>query len=660
MKYLNFAICLMLFAPAVNAQTIILHGDKPTDVELNAANDLKADIQRAYPDEAVQVQDCSIPLDEQYERIFILGTKQSNRLIQKLAAENKSKLLNDELGSETFVLQTLPFSADESRKALYIIGADDRGTYYGVYEFSSRVLGIDALEYWTGKKPQAPEQFKIPELSFREKPPVFPKRGYFDNDNDMLANWKGRKLIVELDIWKEMINSLARMRYNYIDLHDTMGRAEFYEWDYYKNMVEYHTDLELLEQVIDYAHSKGMMVQIPMYLGWEFYHMDFDKISLSKHHDHWMDVYEYYLTKTPLAKGDLFLARPRHPVYDRAYKPADEKKAGIKPGPLMTEMFKGLKELIDRHCPGSTLVCDLWREGRPMWQSGEFAPDKEIQMLWADDYGGDFKQWPRDLKGYDFGIYIHAGIWKNHVIQDPLVHKISTAINEAVSKGMTNNIFVNGQDFKHFILNLEVCARTAWDSEGFDPDAFYTEWTSRYFGEKASPKVVKSLKLLNEAQKALHGYKEITNASVITLNSREKGKIKISRLGDEKITKKALGLAEASLQTAVDAASSVPEDAQLVYDDQIVFPATIYVDNIRLLRAVVRYGEFVKSGDKDKAAYDRYANDMRDALVKMRTTLDQGSKWKKWDGWTKCENFRVYTPPPDIEMMDKIIEKYSK
>ncbi len=57
---------------------------------------------------------------------------------------------------------------------------------------------------------------------------------------------------------------------------------------------------------------------------------------------------------------------------------------------------------------------------------------------------------------------------------------------------------------------------------------------------------------------------------------------------------------------------------------------------------------------------DYYANNMRSALVKMRETLDEGSKWKKWDGWTKCENFRVYTPPPSIEQIDKIIKHYSK
>ena len=52
------------------------------------------------------------------------------------------------------------------------------------------------------------------------------------------------------------------------------------------------------------------------------------------------------------------------------------------------------------------------------------------------------------------------------------------------------------------------------------------------------------------------------------------------------------------------------------------------------------------------------AQQMRAALVKRRTTLKQGSQWKKWDGWTRCENFRVYTPPPTLELVDQLIERY--
>jgi hypothetical protein len=657
-KYLILTTIFLLYTMALNAQTIILYGDKATEVELNAANDLKADIIHACPNETVTVQKCSIPRNESFEHTIILGTKQSNSLINKVYSTKQIFLLQKELEAETFVLQTLPLNENGPSKALYIIGANDRGTYYGVYEFSNKVLDIDPLEYWTGKKPNALENFEITEMSFREKPPVFPKRGYFDNDDDMLANWKGRKLFVELDTWKEMINSLARLRYNYIDPHDLLGRPEFWVWDYYKNITEYHTDLELVDLVIDYAHSKGMMVQIPMYLGWEFHHIDYDKICLTEHHDHWMEVYEYYLTKTPFGKGDLFLARPRHPIYDSSYKCAEEKEAGIKPGPLMNKMFQGLYDLIQKHRPGATLVCDLWREGRPMWKSGEFAPDKKIQMLWADYYGGDFREWPEDKKGYDFGIYIHAGIWLNHVMQDPLVFQISSAINEAVSRDMTNNIFVNGQDFKHFILNLEVCSRAAWDPAGFDPEKFYKEWTSRYFGEKASPLVINSLLLLNKAHTALAGFKDITAASVKTLENIKKGEF-VKATDVEKILR-AQGLAQTSLQTAIAATSLVPKESQLVYDDQIVFPATIYFQNILLLKAVTLYCEFLQSGIKAQTTHNYYANNMKNALVKIRNTLDNGSKWKKWDGWTRCENFRVYTPMPKIEQVDEIIEIFGK
>jgi hypothetical protein len=658
MKNLILTIFLSLTIIELNAQTLILYGDKSTDVELNAANDLKADILKVYPNESVNIQNAEKSVKGNYDKIIILGTRQSNRLITKLYTESQSRLLKTKLEPETFVHQTLPSSEGNSSKTLYIIGADDRGTYYGVYEFSNNILGIDALEYWTDKKPKAQKKFEIPEMAFREKAPKFPMRGYFDNDDDMLANWKDKKLFVEIDTWKEMINSLSRLRYNYIDPHDLLGRPEFWKWDYYTNMTEYHTDLDLVNQVIDYAHSKGMMVQIPMYLGWEFHHIDFDKICLTEHYDHWMEVYEYYLTKTPFAKGDIFLARPRHPIYDYAYYCEEEEKAGIKTGPLMNKMFQGLSDLIQKYRPGATFVCDLWREGRPMWKDGDFSPDKNIQMLWADYYGGDFREWPEDHKGYDFGIYIHAGIWLNHVIQDPLVHQISAAVKEAVSRDMTHNIFVNGQDFKHFILNLEVCSRLAWDPENFDPDEFYKEWTSRYFGKQASPLIINSLKLLNEAHTALAGYKDITTASVNTLNNIEKGEFVSSN--DFRSTLKGIGLAKASLETAITAASLVPEEAQLVYEDQIVFPATIYYDNIVLLETVTLYCEFLQSGIEDAKTYDIYANNMRNALIKMRNTLDEGSKWKKWEGWTKCENFRVYTPPPSIEFVDKVIMMYRR
>ena len=473
-----FILCVSLFTSiSLYSQTLIIYGEKATHVEVNAANDLREDILIAYPNEKVDLQRAARKIPTLYKNVIIIGTQESNKLLNGYSQSEQSKLLADELHPETFIIE----GSGVSKNKTYIIGADDRGTYYGVYEFSERVLGTDPMVYWTGRKPVIKSELRIPEISYRASKPTFPLRGYFDNDNDMLANWKGRKLIVELDIWKEMINSLSRLRYNYIDIHDLLGRPEYRLRKFYTDLTDYKSDLELIEQVIDYAHSKGMLVQIPMYLGWDFYHMDDDKICLSEHYDHWMEIFEYYLTKTPIKKADLFLQRPRHPYYDWPYKCEAEEKTGVSSGELMEKMFHGLYDLIQEYRPGATLVCDLWSEGREMWASGEFAPRNEIQMLWADNYGGDFKEWPSDKQGYDFGLYIHAGIWLNHVIQDPLVHQLSEAINEGVRRGMTNNILVNGQDFKHFILNLEVSAKVAWDAEGFDPAKFYTDWTVSLF-----------------------------------------------------------------------------------------------------------------------------------------------------------------------------------
>ena len=79
--------------------------------------------------------------------------------------------------------------------------------------------------------------------------------------------------------------------------------------------------------------------------------------------------------------------------------------------------------------------------------------------------------------------------------------------------------------------------------------------------------------------------------------------------------------------------------------------------NLDFLKAVTLYAQFLKSGIHDSLAYAQYAQDMKNALVILRKTLDEGSSWKKWAGWTKCENFRVFTPPPSLEQLNEIIEK---
>jgi hypothetical protein len=653
----------LLVASAARAGTLIVYGDRANQVEINAARELAHDISRACCAEPAAAQYKNYLSDSRsFDQIVFVGTADTHDGIRKAAKAKNITITAQNPGSEAFVIHSIKNYPRFGTTTLLIAGSDARGTLYGVYEFSRRFLGIDPYEFWTGKTPQKCKIFTIHYVDYREKPPVFALRGYFDNDDDMIANWKNPKLIVEFDTWKEMIDSLARLRYNYIDLHDTLGRPEFWNWPYYTNKFDYHTDLGLVSRVIDYAHGKGMMVQIPMGLGWEFHHLPYEKICLSKYYDDWMDVFRYYLEETPLGKADLYQCRPRDPWWDKAYKCPEEDAAGIPSGPLTTKLVNGLFQLINRDRPGAITMSDLWAEGIPLWTSGEYGPDKNIILLWADNGYAQFGSWPDDLRGYKFGIYVHAGYYLNHVMQDPYPDRIKEVSVQAADRGMTYNYFINGQDFKHFILNLEACARAAWDPYSFDPEKFYIEWTSRYFGEKAAPTIVESLKALHEASAAPGGFTKIMDTSDEIL-------LKLHYLTTERIDMKpidsALAGAEKSYELAEKAASLVPPESELVYDDQILFPAKIFLENLKLLKATAEtMNAFADrrdsnlSADQRKEARERlnqWKKRLPAQLRKLRGLLVEGSKWKKWDGWTNPDNFRKITPPPDQDYVERII-----
>lgn len=644
-----YIVCLLLFFSKLQAQTLLVYGDRADTIEINASRDLLADYKKASKEKVILVKYQPGLATAEYSNVIYIGTVHSNSFIQHYVSTHANHNLARPLEAETFVLQTI------GPRTHLIIGADIRGTFYGVYDFSQKILGVDPNTYWIGYHQPVHVKIVVPVLSFRKPAPVYKYRGYFDNDNDLLANFKGRKLIVELDLWKEIINTVARLGYNYIDIHDLLGRPEYYLRDYYIKLTDYHTDLKLVDQLIDYAHSKGLLVQIPMYLGWEFKHITLDQTCLTKYYDLWMQTYEYYLTKTPLGKADLFLQRPRHPFYDWAYKCPEETAAGIKTGDLMNKMFEGLYQLLQKYRPGSVLFCDLWSEGRPLWASGEFSPRNEIEMLWADNGHADFKEFPKDLKGYSFGIYIHAGVWYNNVTQSPYPDKIKEAALMGIERKMTHNFLVNGQTFKNFLLNLTACGLCAWDPVSFDPEQFYKEWTTRYFGANVSDQVVKILKLTYAANEPIGGFRNTMNTTVQLLNQLQK---KI-------YNKESMAKIDSTMIPAVQAWQQsekllpwVASDKKTSYIDQIAYPSKIFYLDQQLLRDVLLLNNTLASDKNNKVLVKQQAATMRKSLVVLRETLTAGSGWEKWNNFYLPENFRIHTPPPTLEMMDQLSRVY--
>ena len=131
---------------------------------------------------------------------------------------------------------------------------------------------------------------------------------YFENDVDELANLKKPLLEYDWESYTEMIDALVRMRYNGIQLFDMLGRPEFFlRPTYQKIRPDYDIDLTYIEKLMDYAHDKGMKVQIDMSMGYKIKSLESKYADCwSENKDKWFGVWNYYLKETPIGKADIF------------------------------------------------------------------------------------------------------------------------------------------------------------------------------------------------------------------------------------------------------------------------------------------------------------------------------------------------------------------
>ena len=91
---------------------------------------------------------------------------------------------DNSLEAETYMLSC-------KDNTLTIKASDDLGFIYGIYEISRRFLGIQPLWFWNDQKIQRRESIEIPEgFNYRSEKPRVRYRGWFINDEVLLATWK--------------------------------------------------------------------------------------------------------------------------------------------------------------------------------------------------------------------------------------------------------------------------------------------------------------------------------------------------------------------------------------------------------------------------------------------------------------------------------------
>ncbi|NAS12994.1 glycosyl hydrolase 115 family protein [Poritiphilus flavus] len=644
----------------------LIKGDHVDTLEENAIYDLKADLEKSIDNEVLVLSENSPTPEEGV--ILVLGTPLSNNLMMKLLADSGSSLTGDNPGPRGGLWSKISFP--NGLKGIALAGSDPQGLQYAIYDYAREILDIDPLSYWTGKEGGKRNVDNL--FAFENRviaPPKVPILCYFENDVDELANYRGKPLEYDWESYAAMIDALVRLRYNAIQLFDMLGRPEFYKRPEYQNRYpNYQLDVEYLDRMIDYAHSKGMKVQVDFALGYQLHPMEEEMANCWKlYKENWIDAWRYYFEETPLAKTDIFILRPRHQIWDWEYKSS----CGEDKIEVFNEVFEVFDGLVDSYKPNATKALICYSDAMEMYNNG-FRPPKDWIVAWSDDGFGGFEHLPNSTDGYQFGTYMHAGFWLNHTVHDPYPEKVASRMKQMFGDyGATAYCMVNGQTFRPFMLNLEAYSQVCQNPETFHGDTFYKTWTERYFNESVAADARKSMQFLHKAQQGGHiGYVQhlweireaIAYLSNKSIERPGKSPVPYSYARVENDFDHVLMVKTYLDSAMVEAKKGMSKDMgeeKVFYNSYIKLPVQIYDDliafELKLHKMAKLKKMYEETGNtvKIEEAFAVLADARNDLRIIYENRL-KGDGIPKWEGWYHPRNRRPNNGFPTVAMMDAI------
>jgi hypothetical protein len=202
---------------------LIIVGTNASPMEQYAAKELQRYIYQlsgAWLDVKPGVQEINEPS-------FVIGQLQTNSMLQKLAAGGSLKVSTTDPGPQGYVLKKLMING---RTVIAIAGSDDVGCLYGVYGLLADYyhigffLGGDVL-------PDKKSPLTWPDVDERKTPAMY-IRGFLP-----WTNFPQSATSYSWEDWKFIIDQMAKMRLNFIHIHNyngELGHNEMYHNFTYK------------------------------------------------------------------------------------------------------------------------------------------------------------------------------------------------------------------------------------------------------------------------------------------------------------------------------------------------------------------------------------------------------------------------------------------
>ncbi len=366
---------------------------------------------------------------------------------------------------EAYLLQVVEKPEPGIDRALLVVGADRRGTAFGLYELSRRA-GVSPWTWWADVPPPRRSSLYVAPGRFVDAPKV-KYRGIFINDEDpALGGWLKAHYggVADHRFYERVFQLLLRHKANYLWPAMWIPRA-FYDDD--------ARNAEMADEygiVIATTHHEPMM----------------------RAHDEWnrygKGPWDYTRNAEALQafwRGGIERLQGREAVVTLGMRgDGDEAMAEGTATALLERIVADQRRIIaeatGKPAEQTPQVWALYKEVQDYFDAGMRVPD-DVTLLFADDNWGNIRRLPdpasRRPGGY--GVYYHfdyVGGPRNYKwINSTQVERAWEQMRLAWAHGVERLWVVNVGDIKPMELPISAFLDQAWD-----PDAADLDWIGRY------------------------------------------------------------------------------------------------------------------------------------------------------------------------------------
>ena len=371
------------------------------------------------------------------------------------------------------------------------------GSMWGIYAFSSDILGIDPCYLFNDMALPEYSTLETDDIAIFQKPAISGFRGVFINDEDLLTGWQdggGLRYInypwygitVAPCAMEMVVETVLRLRMNLII------PASFLDID---NPPE--------KLLADTAAKRGLFLSQhhvePLglsHFSLENYCRKYGKsgeYSYVRNPELLDEAWRYYAAKW--AGYDRVVwqlglrGKADRPMWEEEKPGEDDLK---KYGAFISGAMQHQKEIVLQATGGRArhFTSTLWMEGAQLMEKGYLSTDNTVIHVFADTgtnqmYGAEYYRIPRSDQ-HRYGIYYHLQYHHEgpHLAPQTGLDKLYFNIRTSFARGDHAYYIINISNVREFVFELRACAQILWDISAFSKDAYMRRYCS-VFGEYA-------------------------------------------------------------------------------------------------------------------------------------------------------------------------------